>query len=117
MPTTDAPLRTPWLLVALAASTILLVTMGPRQTLGLFVSPLNTTRLGVAAISFALAGGQLMWGAIQPLAGAMADRHGSGRVLAAGLVLMGVGAALTPYVDSTPGLVLTLGILFSAAST
>jgi MFS family permease len=117
MTTTDTPLRTPWLLVALAASTILLVTMGPRQTLGLFVSPLNTaTGLGVAAISFALAVGQLMWGAVQPFAGAIADRHGSGRVLAAGLILMGVGAALTPYMDSTFGLVITLGILFSAGS-
>lgn len=117
MTTTDTPLRTTWLLVALAASTILLVTMGPRQTLGLFVSPLNTaTGLGVAAISFALAVGQLMWGVAQPFAGAIADRHGSGRVLAAGLILMGVGAALTPYMDSTFGLVMTLGILFSAGS-
>jgi MFS family permease len=107
----------PWLLVALTASAVLLVTMGARQTVGLFVSPLNTaTGLGLVGISFALAVGQLMWGAVQPFAGAIADRHGSGRVLAGGLLIMGVGALLTPYMTTTLGLVITLGILFSGGS-
>ena len=45
--------------ITLAAAGIMMVTMGARQSLGLFVSPLNTsTGLGVAAISFALAVGQ-----------------------------------------------------------
>ena len=40
-----------------------MVTMGVRQSLGLFVSPLNTTTgLGIAAISLALAIGQFTWG-------------------------------------------------------
>ena len=57
-----------------------MVTMGARQSLGLFVSPLNTsTGLGITTISLALAVGQFMWGAIQPVAGAVADRYGPGR--------------------------------------
>ena len=48
--------------VTLAAAGILMVTMGARQSLGLFVSPLNTaTGLGVASISLALAVGQFAW--------------------------------------------------------
>src|SRR5438552_2291705 len=57
-------------LVTLAAAAMLMVTMGTRQSLGLFVSPLNTTTgLGVVTISFALAVAQFAWGAIQALGG------------------------------------------------
>jgi len=52
-------LRKPEVLVAtLAAAGILLITMGARQSLGLFVGPLNTsTGLGIGTISLALAVG------------------------------------------------------------
>src|SRR5688500_2210297 len=83
-------------LVVLAAAAILMVTMGSRQSLGLFVSPLNTsTGLGIVAISFALAVAQFVWGAIQPIAGAVADRYGPGKVLIAGLVVLALGTAVT----------------------
>src|SRR5690348_11089002 len=103
--------------VTFAAAAILMVTMGARQSLGLFVSPLNTaTGLGIATISFAYAVAQLMWGVIQPLAGAVADRYGPARVLAAGLVVMALGTALTPFMHSTLGLVAALGILAACGS-
>ena len=77
------------LVVTLAAAGILMVTMGVRQSFGLFVSPLNSaTGMGVATVSLALAIGQLSWGAIQPVAGALADRYGVRVVLVAGLVGM-----------------------------
>ncbi|MCV5373978.1 MFS transporter, partial [Escherichia coli] len=67
----------------LCAALLLMVSMGVRQSTGLFISPINTsTGLGVVSLSFALAIGQFMWGAIQPVAGAVADRWGPGRVLA-----------------------------------
>ena len=106
-----AALRSAWI-VTLAAAAILMVTMGARQSLGLFISPLNTsTGLGVTTISFALAVGQLMWGAIQPVAGAVADRFGPGKVLVAGLVVLSMGTALTPLMSSAFGLVVALGVL------
>ncbi|MDQ5947210.1 MAG: hypothetical protein QG619_2642, partial [Pseudomonadota bacterium] len=75
--------------VTLSAAGILMVTMGARQSLGLFVSPLNTsTGLGIASISLAMAVGQFMWGAIQPVAGAVADRYGPEKVLIGGLLLL-----------------------------
>jgi MFS family permease len=104
-------------MVTLAAAGILMVTMGARQSLGLFVSPLNTsTGLGITTISFAYAVAQLMWGAVQPVAGAVADRYGPGRVLVAGLLLMAVGTALTPLVSSGLGLVFALGIVAACGS-
>ena len=67
-----------WELITLAAAAMLMVTMGARQSLGLFVSPLNTsTGLGIVTISFAMAVGQFIWGAVQPIAGAVADRYGA----------------------------------------
>ncbi|WP_374482342.1 MFS transporter [Zoogloea sp.] len=111
-------LRTPdVLLTTLAAAGILLVTMGARQSIGLFVSPLNTsTGLGITTISLALAIGQFSWGAIQPIAGAIADRHGPRPVLIGGVLLLALGSALTPFVDSAFGLVLTLGLLSAMGS-
>jgi len=106
-----------WGAVTLAAAALLMVTMGARQSLGLFVSPLNTsTGLGIVTISFALAVAQFVWGAVQPIAGAIADRYGPGRVLAAGVLTLAVGSALTPFMTTGFGLVMTIGILSAAGS-
>jgi len=104
------PTNTRWLIFAAAA--ILLITMGLRQTTGLYVLPINdSTGLSLVAISFALAVGQFVWGAAQAAFGAMADKYGSTRVLIAGAVLMAVGQALVPTMTSEVGLIFTLGIL------
>ncbi|WP_298432785.1 MFS transporter [Ottowia sp.] len=98
--------------ITLAAAGILMVTMGARQSMGLFVSPINTSSgLGIATISFALAVAQFVWGATQPLAGAVADRWGPGPVLVGGTLLLALGSALTPFMPTGPGLVFTLGLL------
>jgi len=98
--------------VALLAASMLMVTMGARQTMGLFVSPINTTTgLGIVQISLALAIAQFVWGAVQPIAGAVADQYGPGRVLAAGLVILAIGNALTPFMTTSWGLIFTVGIL------
>ena len=103
--------------LTLAAAAILMVTMGARQSLGLFVSPLNSsTGLGIVTISFALAVGQLMWGVIQPVAGAVADRYGAAKVLIAGLVVLSIGTAMTPFMTSASGLIVSLGLLSAIGS-
>lgn len=105
------------LTITLAAAGILMVTMGIRQSFGLFVSPVNTTTgMGIVTISFALAIAQFVWGAIQPIAGAVADRYGSRAVLQAGLVLLALGCAATPFMQNGFGLVVSLGILTSIGS-
>ena len=105
------------LVVTLAAAGILMVTMGIRQSFGLFISPLsNTTGMGVATISLALAIGQFTWGAIQPLAGAMADRYGPRMVLVLGAMILALGCAMTPLVREGFGLTITLGLLAAIGS-
>jgi predicted MFS family arabinose efflux permease len=105
------------LATTLAAAGILMVTMGVRQSLGLFVNPLMlSTGLGIATISFALAVGQFAWGAIQPIAGGLADRFGPRAVLIGGLVVMALGSAVTPFMTSGFGLVVSLGLLSAMGS-
>ena len=101
-----------FLLVLAAAGGIFALTMGTRQTMGLFVSPLNTaTGLGLGSIGLAFAFGQLWWGLTQPFAGAMADRVGAGRVLFAGTLLVALGTVITPFMTSTAGLIFAVGVL------
>jgi MFS family permease len=108
--------RAAWLLI-LAAAAILMITMGARLTTGLFLSPLNTsTGLGIASISFAMAIGQFVWGAAQPVFGAVADKYGSARVIILGALLLAAGTALTPFMSSQWGLIMTMGVLSAAGA-
>lgn len=101
-----------WWVVLLAAAATFGLTMGTRQTMGIFLSPLNTaTGLGVGSISLAFAFGQLWWGLTQPFAGAFADRIGAGRVLLIGVCLVALGTFITPLMTTTAGLILAIGVL------
>ncbi|MEI6551418.1 MAG: MFS transporter, partial [Betaproteobacteria bacterium] len=105
-----------WVTTLMAAA-ILMITMGTRQSMGLYVGPLNTdTGLGIVSISLAMAIGQFVWGAIQPIAGACADKFGPRPVLLSGLLILVLGSALTPFVSSQLGLILTLGLLTAIGS-
>ncbi|MFZ2267613.1 MAG: MFS transporter [Azonexus sp.] len=105
------------LITTLAAAGILMITMGGRQSLGLFIAPLDaSTGLGIATISLALAVGQFTWGAIQPIAGAVADRYGPRAVLIGGILVMALGSAITPFMGSGFGLIVSLGILSAIGS-
>jgi len=108
--------RAAWTLI-LVASAVMMITMGARLTSGLFLSPLNTaTGLGVATISFVMAVAQLMWGAAQPVFGAVADKYGPGRVIALGGLMLAIGTAATPFVQSEWALLLTMGFLSAAGA-
>ena len=108
--------RTFWTLV-LSAAAILAVTMGIRQSLGLFVSPLNSaTGLGIVSISLAMAIGQFFWGLAQPVFGILADRVGSYKTIVLGTLLMAGGLALTPFMRSDMGLIVALGIFTAAGA-
>ncbi|HML11506.1 MAG TPA: MFS transporter [Stellaceae bacterium] len=103
--------RSSWPVVA-AACSILLITMGARQTIGLFVAPLDTaTGLGIVAISLAVAVGQFVWGLSQPIFGAVADRYGPGRVIVFGGLMLAAGTAATPFVHSEWQLIAMLGVI------
>jgi len=102
----------PLILVLLAAGGVFAVTMGARQSMGLFLGVINsTTGLGLASISLAFGVGQLWWGLTQPVAGLIADRYGAGRVLLLGLAMVCLGTALVPLMTTTFGLIVAIGVL------
>jgi len=101
----------------LPAAAILMITMGSRQVGGLFVSPLNTaTGIGVVGISFAFAVGQFVWGATQPVFGALADRYGAVPVMIAGGLTLALGTAITPLMTTEWGLILSMGLITAAGA-
>jgi MFS family permease len=105
------------LVVMVAAAAILMITMGIRQSMGLYIAPIiDTTHVGYAAMSFAMAVGQLMWGAAQPTFGALADRFGPYKTLLAGALMMAVGSALTPFATNEFMLIATIGMLTAAGA-
>lgn len=98
--------------IVAAAGLVFALIFGVRQSVALFIGPINSsTGLGIAAISLAFACAQLMWGVTQPIAGAFADKYGTGRVIAIGGVLVMIGTVLTPYATTTWMLILLIGIV------
>jgi MFS family permease len=101
----------------LSSAAILMITMGARQSVGLFVAPLDSaTGLGIVSISFALAIGQFVWGLAQPVFGAIADKKGSYHVLVVGSLMLAAGLALTPWATSEWTLILTMGVISAAGA-
>jgi predicted MFS family arabinose efflux permease len=104
-------------ILMIAAASILSLTMGVRQSLGLFVLPIvAATGVGLVSVSFALAIGQFVWGAAQPLFGAFADRFGAYRVLILGGLMLAAGGALARWNTSAAGFTLSLGVLMAAGT-
>src|SRR5688572_20296094 len=98
--------------LTVAAAAILMITMGVRQTSGLFLLPITQSMgVTVVAFSFALAIGQFMFGLAQPVFAAIADKYGAVRVIVFGALMMAAGSILTPYVSTSGGLLFTMGIL------
>jgi len=103
--------------IVAAASAMILIVTGIRQTTGLFLAPIHeTTGISLVSISFALAVGQFMWGAAQFGLGALADRHGSTWVLIGGAVLLAAGNVLTTFATHEWTLVIAFGVLAAAGA-
>ncbi len=99
-----------WLLIICAGS-ILGLTMGIRQGMGLFLTPIST-HFGGGREAFALSMGlmNLFWGLAAPVAGAIADRYGPAKVAAAGGVAYAAGL-LTMMVSNSTDQLLLGGVL------
>src|SRR6478736_4683754 len=114
--TAPAPLklaswRTPLVLIAVGCA-ISLIAFGPRSALGQFLTPMSFGHgWGRDTFSFAIAIQNLLWGATQPFAGAVADRFGPVRVLCAGAILYAIGLAWMAHANSIVALDLSAGVL------
>ena len=101
----------------LAATALIAIVVGSRSSFGLFLSPINTTTgLGLGTIGFAAALGQLGQGVAQPLIGALSDRHGASRVIAAGAVGFAIATALLAMAADAAGMALLI-VLAGVAGT
>ena len=98
--------------VIVAGCLIALITFGARTSFGLFTDPLSVLR-GWDRETFALAIAiqNLLWGVGQPFAGAVADRFGAARVLAAGGAVYALGVVLMAISTSAGALALSGGVL------
>ena len=105
-------------IVLACGAAIVTISMGLRQSFGLYMRPVEL-ELGVSreAFGLAIAVQTLILGLAQPFVGALADRHGSGRVAAAGGVLYALALALAATAGSAVGLNLSLGFLAGFAMT
>jgi len=110
----SAPLRswrTPATIVT-CGCIIAILSFGPRASLGFFLTPMSQAHgWGREVFGLALALQNLLWGMGQPLAGAIADRFGTVRVMVTGALLYAVGLAVMAHA-TTPGLLdLSAGVL------
>lgn len=95
-----------------AAAAILMISLGARQSFGLFLAPMcGALGWGRGTFSLAIALQNLVWGLAQPFAGMVADRYGAGRVLAVGGACYAAGLALMARSVTSVDLDLSAGML------
>lgn len=100
-----------WAVIA-AGSVITALSLGVRSTFGLFLDPvIQSIGTGRGAFALAIAVQNLVWGLSQPVAGAIADRFGSGRVLAVGGLIYAAGMILMSTASSSGTLFLSAGFI------
>jgi MFS family permease len=98
--------------VVLCGCLIALITYGLRTSFGLFATPISEGRgWSPEVFALAIAIQNIVWGIGQPFAGAIADRYGSARILAAGGVVYGAGVALMAVSPTPAAFHLTAGVL------
>ena len=119
--------RTPWYhtvtALLVAGCLVAIVNFGIRSTFGFFTLPISEAHGWPREIfSFAMAVHNLVWGLATPVAGMLADRYGSARVLMTGAVIYCLGLIMMAFTE-TPfmfnvggGLLVGIGVAFSSFS-
>jgi MFS family permease len=103
--------RTP-LVIVVCGCLIGMLTFGPRSAFGFFMQPMSREfSWGRDIFGLALAIQNLLWGLGQPIAGAIADRFGSLRVICAGALLYAVGLVMMRYAATPLSLDFSAGVL------
>ena len=99
-------------LIVFCSSLVILLSMGVRQSFGLFQTPISEAfGIGIVAFSLSLALQNLIWGIAQPIVGALADKFGSGRVIAVAGAFQSLGLVWLAYADQVWELHASAGIL------
>jgi MFS family permease len=102
--------------VLIGAAIMLTLSMGMRQSLGLFMLPVTRDlHLSVADFTFALAVQNIAWGVTQPLIGAFADKYGCRPVTVAGSIAFAAGIFFMMTATGSFGVMLGAGVLMGVA--
>ncbi len=117
----DTHFSKPLIYMLIGSAIILALSLGVRHAFGLYLVPMSDEfGWGHNVFSLAIAMQNLIWGAVQPITGALADKYGSKIVVAAGGALYTIGLLLMAV--SSTGLLLNLsaglilGLALSATS-
>jgi MFS family permease len=110
-------MKKPWIVIACAAFIVTLA-MGVRQSFGLFL-PQMSVEIGISRSDFGLAMAlqNLLFGLVQPFVGALADKHGAGRVVVVGALLYAAGLVSAALATDALGLHISFGLLIGMAQS
>ncbi|RZN23111.1 MFS transporter [Bradyrhizobium sp. Leo121] len=106
----------PTLPILIGASIMLTLSMGLRQSLGIFMQPLtHDIRISVSDFTLALAVQNLAWGFLQPLAGAMTVRYGFRPIMVVGSLLYIAGLAFMAGAHGVISIMIGGGVLIGTS--
>ncbi len=107
--------RTPFVIL-LCGTAVMLIAFGVRMTYGLWIAPASTgLGWGLESLSFAQAVQALVWGFAAPVMGVIADRHGTGRVIAGCGIAFALGFLVTANATTRIEAFLGIGVLTGIA--
>jgi predicted MFS family arabinose efflux permease len=108
-------LRPTWPIL-IGASIMLTLSMGLRQSLGIFMQPLtHDIHLSISDFTLALAVQNLAWGFLQPLAGAMTTRYGFRPIMIAGSFMYIAGLVLMATANGLVAIMIGAGVLIGTS--
>ena len=107
--------RTPFVIL-LCGTAVMLIAFGVRMTYGLWIAPASTgLGWGLESLSFAQAAQALVWGFAAPVMGVIADRYGTGRVIAGCGVAFALGFVVTANAETRIEAFIGIGVLTGIA--
>src|ERR1700710_687024 len=106
----------PPLPILIGASVMLTLSMGLRQSLGIFLQPLTRDiHISVSDFTLALAMQNLAWGFLQPLAGAMTVRYGFRPIMMVGSLFYIAGLAMMASAQGMLSVMIGGGVLIGTS--
>lgn len=104
------------MVIVACAAAMLSLSMGLRQSLGLFVQPLTRDiAITVTDFTLAIAMQNLIWGLLQPIAGAMSVRFGFRTIMLIGALLYALGMLVLALATNRWSVILGAGCLIGVA--
>lgn len=110
--TTPSPWNRDLMLAVACAALIVTVSMGIRQSFGLFMPEMGRDfGIGREWFGLAIAVQNLLFGLVQPWVGAASDKYGARRVVLVGALIYAAGLVLAATAQGSASMMMALGVL------